>query len=252
MEYSIMHLSKMAGVSTRTLRYYDEIELLKPSKISESGYRIYSDIEVDLLQQILFYKELGLELKTIKEILTSPSFDIMEALYSHKEGLLEKRAQLDLLINNIERTIESKERGHKMENKDKFEGFKKELIDKNEEKYGSEIRERYGDKEVDKSNAKVMGMTEERYVEFKQLEKQIIDTLSLAMDEGNPKGEKAMKACELHKKWLGYTWSFYSKEAHRNLGEMYIGDERFKKYYDSNREGMAQFLRDALVEFTTR
>ena len=252
MEYSIKALGDMAGISTRTLRYYDEIELLKPAKISESGYRVYTDKEVDLLQQILFYKELGLDLKTIKEILTSPSFNTIEALYTHKKRLLEKRAQIDLLINNVEKTIESKERGYKMANKDKFEGFKKELINKNEEKYGTEIREKYGDDVVDKSNAKMMGMSEEKYEEFKQLEKEIIDTLNLAMDSGNPKGELAMKACEFHKKWLGYTWSFYSKEAHRNLGEMYVQDERFKKYYDDNRVGMAEFLRDALVEFTNR
>ena len=72
MEYSIKDLSEIAGITTRTLRYYDEIDILKPAKISDSGYRIYSDNEVDLLQQILFYKELGLDLKTIKDILSSP------------------------------------------------------------------------------------------------------------------------------------------------------------------------------------
>lgn len=70
MEYSIKDLSEIAGITTRTLRYYDEIDILKPAKISDSGYRIYSDNEVDLLQQILFYKELGLDLKTIKDILS--------------------------------------------------------------------------------------------------------------------------------------------------------------------------------------
>ena len=229
MEYSIRDLSKMAGVSTRTLRYYNEI---------------------DILQQILFYKELGLDLKTIKQILSSPSFDIVEALYKHKKALIEKKAQIDLLIKNVEDTIKSKEGGYKMKNKDKFEGFKKELIDKNENKYGNEIRKKYGDDVVNQSNAKMMGMSEEKYEEFKQLEKEIINTLNLAMDEENPRGELAMKACQLHKNWLEYTWSFYSKEAHRNLAEMYIYDERFKKYYDDNREGMSQFLRDALLEFT--
>ena len=139
-----------------------------------------------------------------------------------------------------------------MENKDKFEGFKKELIDKNEEIYGSEIRKKYGENTKDKSNAKIMGMTQEDYNNFKQLEKEIIDTLNLAMDEGDSKGKLAMKACELHKKWLSYTWNFYSKEAHRNLGEIYTQDERFKKYYDDNRKGMAEFLRDALIEFTNK
>lgn len=250
MEYSIQSLSKMAGISTRTLRYYDEIGILKPARIASSGYRVYSEREVDLLQQILFYKELGIELKVIKQILSSPSFDILKALYSHKEGLLKKRAQIDLLIENVQKTIDSKERGKKMANKDKFNGFKKELIDKNENKYGKEIREKYGDKTVDDSNKKLMNMDEEKFDEFKKLEGDIIEALKLAMDTGDPSGELAMKACELHKKWLGYTWNFYSKEAHRNLGEMYVCDERFKKYYDDNREGMAEFLRNALVEFT--
>ena len=250
MEYSIQSLSKMAGVSTRTLRYYDEIGILKPARIASSGYRVYSEKEVDLLQQILFHKELGIELKVIKQILSSPSFDILKALYSHKEGLLKKRAQIDLLIENVQKTIDSKERGKKMANKDKFNGFKKELIDKNENKYGKEIREKYGDKTVDDSNKKLMNMDEEKFDEFKKLEGDIIEALKLAMDTGDPSGELAMKACELHKKWLGYTWNFYSKEAHRNLGEMYVCDERFKKYYDDNREGMAEFLRNALVEFT--
>lgn len=250
MEYSIQSLSKMAGISTRTLRYYDEIGILKPARIASSGYRVYSEKEVDLLQQILFYKELGIELKVIKQILSSPSFDILKALYSHKEGLLKKRAQIDLLIENVQKTIDSKERGKKMANKDKFNGFKKELIDKNENKYGKEIREKYGDKTVDDSNKKLMNMDEEKFDEFKKLEGDIIEALKLAMDTGDPSGELAMKACELHKKWLGYTWNFYSKEAHRNLGEMYVCDERFKKYYDDNREGMAEFLRNALVEFT--
>ena len=80
MEYSIQSLSKMAGVSTRTLRYYDEIGILKPARIASSGYRVYSEKEVDLLQQILFYKELGIELKVIKQILSYPSFDILKAL----------------------------------------------------------------------------------------------------------------------------------------------------------------------------
>ena len=85
-----------------------------------------------------------------------------------------------------------------------------------------------------------------------KIEKEIIDTLNLAMDEGDSKGKLAMKACELHKKWLSYTWNFYSKEAHRNLGEMYTQDERFKKYYDDNRKEMAEFSRDALIEFTNK
>ena len=98
MEYTVLKLAQMAGVSTRTLRYYDEIGILKPARINSSGYRIYGQLEVNRLQQILFYRELGVSLESIKEIVTAPSFDGARALQEHREKLLEKREQLDLLI----------------------------------------------------------------------------------------------------------------------------------------------------------
>lgn len=80
MEYTVQKLSKLAGISTRTLRYYDEIGLLKPLKINSSGYRIYGQNEVNKLQQILFYRELGINLENIKNIINSPNFDSLSAL----------------------------------------------------------------------------------------------------------------------------------------------------------------------------
>ena len=93
MEYTVNELSKLAGVSTRTIRYYDEIGILKPSRINSSGYRIYGQKEIDLLQQILFYRELG-GLSKIKEIIYDPSFDIDMALTEHRKAFVERRKQL--------------------------------------------------------------------------------------------------------------------------------------------------------------
>ena len=250
MEYSINELSKIAKVSARTLRYYDEIGLLKPKRISSSNYRIYGEEEIDQLQQILFYKNMGFKLEDIKEIITSKTFDILKALDNHKKELIAKREQINLLIENVEKTISYRRGEIKMSNKEKFEGFKKDLVNKNEEKYGKEIRKKYGDKQVDDANKKMLGLNEEEYREYEKLSQDIINTLKEAMEENNPAGEKAQEACELHKKWLGYTWNFYSKEAHRGLGEMYVEDERFKKYYDDNKDGMSEFFRDALNIYT--
>lgn len=100
MEYTVQKLGQIAGISTRTLRYYDEIGLLKPARINSSGYRIYGQAEVDRLQQILFYRELSLSLENIKEILNAPSFDGAAALREHREKLLDKKQQLDQLIAN--------------------------------------------------------------------------------------------------------------------------------------------------------
>lgn len=90
MEYTVQKLAKLAGVSTRTLRYYDEIDILKPARMNSSGYRIYGQTEVDRLQQILFYRELGVSLENIKMIMNTPGFDSTKALKDHREKLLEK------------------------------------------------------------------------------------------------------------------------------------------------------------------
>ncbi|WP_010233119.1 MerR family transcriptional regulator [Clostridium arbusti] len=250
MEYTVQKLGKIAGVSTRTLRYYDEIGILKPARINSSGYRIYGKEEVDRLQQILFYRELGVNLSDVKNIVTSPSFDANRALREHREKLLAKREQLDLLIANIDKTIAVSEEGIKMTDKEKFEGFKEKMIERNEKKYGKEIREKYGDKKVDESNIAFKNMTKEQYDEFQKLGDSIIKNLKEAFATGDPAGELAQKTAELHRKWLTYAWGSYNKEAHSGLAQMYVNDKRFTAYYDKEQPGAAEFLRDAILIYT--
>jgi len=250
MEYTVQKLGSLAGVSTRTLRYYDEIGILKPARINSSGYRIYGQAEVDRLQQILFYRELGISLESIKEIVTAPSFDGTAALKEHHIKLLEKKEQLELLIANVEKTIAVTEGRMKMSNKEKFEGFKKKMIDENEKKYGNEIREKYGDETVNKSNAKLQNMTQAQYDEVTKLAELVAETLAKAFKTRDPAGELAQKAAELHKQWLCYYWNEYSKEAHAGLAQMYVDDERFTAYYDKEQPGTAEFLRDAIHIYT--
>lgn len=250
MEYTVQKLAKLAGVSSRTLRYYDEIDILKPARINSSGYRIYGQAEVDRLQQILFYRELGVSLESIKNIVTSPSFDGANALKEHREKLLEKRQQLDLLIANVEKTIALTEGRIQMSDREKFEGFKKKMVEDNERKYGKEIRDKYGDDAVDKSNAKVMNMTQEEHHAVTNLANEVQETLAQAFATGDPASELAQKAADLHKQWLCFYWSEYSKEAHANLAQMYVDDERFTAYYDKEQSGTAEFLRDAIHIYT--
>ena len=250
MEYTIQKLAAIAGISTRTLRYYDEIGILKPARINSSGYRIYGPFEVDRLQQILFYRELGVSLDQIKSIITDSSFDGANALREHRQKLLEKRKQLDVLIANVEKTIANTEGRIKMSTKEKFEGFKKKMIEDNEKKYGKEIRNQYGNETVEKSNAKLMNMTQEQYEEVTALAEQVAKTLAEAFQTGDPAGELAQKTAELHMQWLSYYWEQYSKEAHAGLAQMYVDDERFTAYYDKEQPGTAEFLRDAIFIFT--
>ncbi len=250
MEYTVQRLSQIANVSPRTLRYYDEIGILKPARINSSGYRIYGPDEVDRLQQILFYRELGVSLGVIKKIITSPSFNRATALRKHREKLLEKREKLDLLIGNVEKTIASIEGRITMSDQEKFEGLKQKLLEDNEKKYGEEIRKKYGDEAVNKSNEKLKGMSQERYDEAVKLEKEFLELLYAAFKTGDPGSEQAQKAADLHRRWLSCYWDSYTREAHAGIAQMYVDDERFTAYYDKKQPGLALFLRDAVLIYT--
>lgn len=233
MNYSIKEMAKLGGVSNRTLRYYDEIGLLQPKRNPETGYRVYGEKEVDLLQQILFYRAMDFKLEKIQEIMGKPDFDMAKALRSHHQQLLLKRNQLDQLILTVEKTI-AYERGEiKMSNKEKFEGFKKEKLDENELKYGKEIREKYGDETIDASNKKYMNLSEEDYLEMQKTEEQMFSDLKQVMMTKNLDSDEAKAVYENHKNWLNFTWPKYSKEAHRGLAQMYLADPRFGEYYNT-------------------
>lgn len=246
MEYSISKLAKLAGVSTRTLRYYDEIGLLSPGRISSNGYRVYGQKEIDLLQQILFYRELGVPLNEIKKIVGSQDYDRMAALQSHLSALKAKKEQLKLLIATVEKTIAAAKGEISMSDREKFEGFKRKMIEENEKRFGREVREKYGDEAMEASNAKLMGLTAEQYARLEELSRQINDNLKKAFEQGDPSSELSQKVCALHKEWLGYYWDSYSKEAHLGLAQMYVEDPRFREYYDAIAVGCAEFLRDAI------
>ena len=250
MEYTVQKLGNLAGISTRTLRYYDEIGILKPARINSSGYRIYGLKEVDKLQQILFYRELGLSLKNIKEVITSPTFDGLAALKKHYDKLLDKKDQINKLISNVEKTIAQKEGKIDMTDEEKFEGFKQKMIDENERKYGKEMREKHGVKRINKSNQKLKGISQVEYEKLTKLENKVIEILHSAFQTGDPSSDLAQKAADTHKQWLTYYWEDYTKEAHAGLAEMYVDDERFTAYYDEKQPGIAKFLRDAILIYT--
>lgn len=252
MEYRIQELAAMAGISTRTLRYYDQIDLLKPLRTTPAGYRVYGQAEVDRLQQILFYREFGVELKSIAALLAREDYDRREALLSHRRALLAERSRLSRLIRNLDKTIQETEGTTIMKDRERFDGFKKALIQENEEKYGAEVREKYGDKSIDESNRKMMNLTEEQYARLQALAAEIKSRLEAAVTEGaDPAGEEGQAIAVLHKEWLTFTWPSYSKEAHAGLAQMYVDDERFTAYYDNQVSGCARFIRDAVKTFTS-
>ena len=248
MQYTVKQLAGLAGVSARTLRYYHEIGLLRPGRVSDAGYRFYGPAEVDRLQQILFYRELGLRLDEIASLLDDPQFDRRKALQSHLAALRQQRERLDSLILTVEKTIRNETGGIQMTDKEKFEGFKARIIRENEEKYGKELRAKYGDQEIDRATACVLSLTQEEYAAWEALGAEILSELEQAIrSNADPKGETGKHLAALHRRWLSYSWEQYSPDAHRGLAQMYVCDERFTAYYDRNVPGCAAFLRDAIL-----
>ncbi len=247
MEYTIKTLAKLAGLSTRTLRFYDKIGLLSPHRNQDNGYRMYTSAEADRLQHILLYRELGMPLEEIKTVLTSNGYNALTALQEHLAALRSKKAQLESLIANVEKTVAAQKGEITMTDQEKFEGFKQKMIQENETKYGKEIRHQYGDEQVDASNAHIKSWTQAQYDHAQALSDELNACLKAALEQGDPAGALAQKTCALHKEWLCLYWNDYSKDAHLAMAQAYVDDPRFKAYYDAIAPGCAQFLRDALA-----
>ncbi len=251
MEYTVKALAKLAGVTPRTLRWYDREGLLKPLRTTDAGYRIYGPKQVDRLQLILFYRALGLELSAIRSMLDDPRFDRLTALQSHLAELEARRARLDELILTVRKTIAEATGGTPMTDQEKFEAFKRRVVAANEEAYGREIRAKYGDAEADRANACVLALTQEEYHQWKALGGEIHTALVAAVQAGaDPAGPEGQHIAALHRRWLSYSWEAYTPQAHAGLADLYISDPRFTAYYDWEIPGCAAFLRDAVITYT--
>ncbi|MDV2883694.1 MerR family transcriptional regulator [Alkalihalophilus pseudofirmus] len=235
MEVKVKELAVLVGISVRTLHHYDEIGLLKPDTITDAGYRYYSENNLDTLQQILFYKELGFSLKHIKDVMKDPDFNQEEVLVWQRKMLLEKRDKLDQMIVTIDKTLQYKKGDIHMTNEEKFKGF-----DFSHNPYEQEAREHYGDKKVDET---AKGMTQSLEDETNNLYRELA-----VIRYTDPASKEAQEAI---KKWfiLLNKIGSYSLEAFRGLGQMYILDERFTKNIDQFGDGLAQFMCEAMGRY---
>lgn len=241
MTYKIHQLAKLAGVSVRTLHYYDRIGLLKPAEVGDNGYRIYSRSEVFRLQEILSFRELGFCLTDIKTIVNSPNFNRNEALREQKRLLQMKVSRLNDLITTIDRSIYSPKGGENMDTKGMFAA----LGDKQLNEYMEEAKVRWGNTDAYKSSMeKVKYWTKEDYQRFKTEGQKFGVSLAKVMDKDINSSE-VMGLIEKH--YRG-TQNFYdcSFEFYRKLAQMYVDDKRFKSYYDKFRPGLAQWLHKAI------
>ncbi|MGM7682621.1 MerR family transcriptional regulator [Cytobacillus sp. Hm23] len=235
MSKRVKEVADLVGISVRTLHHYDEIGLLKPAKVTEAGYRLYTDDNLETLQQILFFRELGFPLKKIKEIINSPSFNRREALELHQQMLIEKRRRLDNMITTINKTIKHMKGEIHMTNKEKFEGF-----DFSHNPYEEEARKRWGDKAVDTVNTGITNMSKDEREHFSKEWDSVYMKLALLRDR-SPESQVAQEAI---KEWYDLLNKIgnYSPEAFKGLGQLYVNDERFTKNIDKYGEGLAKFM----------
>lgn len=173
----IKEITDLVGISVRTLHYYDEIGLLTPDETTDSGYRVYSQANLETLQQILFYRELDFSLKEIKEILNSPLFDRQKILEAQYRMLLKKQEQLDQMIETIKKTIQQTKGEMKMTNKEMFKGF-----DFSHNPYEEEARERWGDETVDKANQITSNMSHFDQEKFNEIFQNLAEVRTFAPD----------------------------------------------------------------------
>ncbi|WDQ34465.1 MerR family transcriptional regulator [Paenibacillus marchantiae] len=245
MAMKVKEVAELVGISVRTLHHYDEIGLLTPDEVTSAGYRLYSDANLEMLQQILFFKELDFSLKDIKEITNNPSFDREEALNMHRRILLEKRQRLDQMIATIDKSVQHVRGEIKMTAKEQFEGF-----NFSHNPYEQEARERWGDQAVDHANQKLHNQSTGEQKALSDQMNSIYARLA-AIRHTDPNCAEAQAGIS---EWYSYLNNMgnYSPEVFRGLGQMYVDDERFTRNIDQFGEGLAVFMRDAMAEFADR
>ena len=235
----ISEVAKLTGITVRTLHYYDEIGLLKPSEITEAGYRLYSREDLEILQQILFFRELDFPLSQIKEIMNNPNYDKEEALKKQKELLIQQRQRIEGLIKLIEKRIEG-------DNNMSFKEFDMNEIEENKKKYAKEVKERWGtSKAYEESEKKTSSYNKEKWGDINQETSDIFKGFA-ELRNSDPGSEEVQ---ELVRRWQKYiTDNFYTctNEILSGLGLMYVEDERFKENLDKNGEGTAKLMAEAI------
>ena len=239
----ISDVAKLTGVTVRTLHYYDEIGLLKPGEVTEAGYRVYNDTDLEVLQQILFFRELDFSLEDIRKIMQNPAYEKESALRKQKELLLQKRSRLDSLISLVDKTL-------KGEQDMSFQQFDMTKIEEARKQYAAEAKQRWGDtaayaeyeKKSDRYSAAQQKMLDG---EGARILSEFGRNRSLAPDSA--------EAQALVERWQAYiTSNFYTctKEILSCLGQMYVGDERFTQHIDQYGAGTAAFMAAAIEIYT--
>ncbi|NQS91291.1 MAG: MerR family transcriptional regulator [Chloroflexi bacterium] len=244
--YTIKEMADLAGVTTRTLRHYDQVSLLTPAEIGENGYRYYDHENLLRLQQVLFFKEMDVPLKEIQFILSRPDFQLLPALENHRETIQVQIKRYQRLLKTIQRTIGTLQGENKMSANEYFEGF-------DETQYEEETRERWGNtSQYAESQRKWSSYSKDQKEEIKQEGGRITIRMVTEDPGASPDDPEVQEAVGDYYSYLNRY--FYTCEVGflRGLADMWVQDPRFALNYERVREGGAVFVRDAVHIFCDR
>lgn len=235
--YTVQQLARLAGVTTRALRYYDKIGLLPPARVGQNGYRLYGHDQVEALQQILLYREMGLPLQAIRPLLGASRQERQAALQRQLAALQAEQQRLGALICTVEKTICTLKGEDTMTDQERFRGLKRELLAENERRYGDELRQRYDAKALAGAGQKLQAMDEAAWQQAQALEEEIRALLAQLAPQGAaalPGDPRAAQLVALHRRWLCCHWpdGLYTPAVHRGMADLYETDPRFAAYYD--------------------
>lgn len=244
--FTVKQLSTLAGVTPRTLHHYDEIGLLKPSRIGENGYRYYGEDALLKLQQILFYRELDIPLDEIKKIMGRRDFDVLGALQSHKDALNKQAVRINRLIQTVDNTIQHLKGKTKMSEEGLFEGFSEEQ----QEKYAREAEQMYDPETVRESNRKWKGYSAAKKEAILAEGKAVYMDMVAAM----PKGVSSAEVQAIVERWRKHMDYFWTPSLDQLLGlaEGYSNDPRFKANFDKMHPNLAEFMHEAVKVYVEK
>lgn len=250
MVYTVAKLAKISGVSIRTLHWYDEIGLLKPAYHGANGYRYYEEEQLLTLQQILFFRELGFELKEVKSILKRSDFDRITTLSSHRKLLQKNVERTKKLIKTIDKTIEHLRGTKKMKDNEIYLGFSKEV----QEEYQKYLINRFGDlveDSIKESNKNIKNMNKGDLEKTKKEWVHILNDLAKQWKKGAPSNSaEVQKIIHRHYEWLKKYWT-PNRDSYAAMGEGYTGFEwrDVFKLYDPEHPKLALYFSEAIKTF---
>jgi DNA-binding transcriptional MerR regulator len=248
--YSVGQVARLAGITVRTLHHYDEIGLLSPQIRTAAGYRHYDDADLERLQQVMFYRELGFALDDITELLRDPDADPTDHLRRQHELLLRRAERVLAMVDAVETAMEANRMGISLTPEERFEVFGPE----DPAQYAEEAEERWGSTDAYKqSHQRTKAYTKADWLEVKAEVDAIESAYAQAMAAGLPAdGDEATAAAERHRRHINDRFYDCSYEFHSGLARMYVADDRFARHYDERAAGLAQYVHDAILANAAR